>query len=357
MSSNSLHITRSNYEEYFLLYIDNELSGEDRRAVEAFAMLHPDLGEELDLLQGTTLETADISFLDKESLLADKMELSVIDESLLLYIDGELPAYQQKQVELELARNAAYKAQHDALLQTKLSPADAIVYPYKKELLRKEDSKRPLIWLRVAAAVIIVLGIGSFFLNGNKAANDTPVVANVLETKVPVITAVEPSVTLATEKEPAQTTNESGTGPVVAKTTSRKNTTPATTKHVRMNTLKVTDQQIAGITPPSHLDRIPEEVITARLQSRNTSVGEPSAQQTFNTGTVTPADVPSYTNHTAAKTEPSFASSMETKDDKEQGSVRGLLRKATRFIERRTGIKATDEDDRLLVGALAISLK
>jgi anti-sigma factor RsiW len=47
MSSNPLHITRSNYEEFFLLYVDGELSPEQCDAVEAFTALHPDLQEEL----------------------------------------------------------------------------------------------------------------------------------------------------------------------------------------------------------------------------------------------------------------------------------------------------------------------
>jgi hypothetical protein len=37
--------------------------------------------------------------------------------------------------------------------------------------------------------------------------------------------------------------------------------------------------------------------------------------------------------------------------------VKGLLRKATRVFERRTNIKATTDDDKLLIGAFAVSLK
>ena len=53
-----MSINRHNYEEFFILYLDNELSSEHRRQVELFVEQHPDLGEELQLLEQTRLETA-----------------------------------------------------------------------------------------------------------------------------------------------------------------------------------------------------------------------------------------------------------------------------------------------------------
>ena len=45
-----MQINRHNYEEYFILYMDNELGSTERRMVEDFVKLHPDLQEELDML-------------------------------------------------------------------------------------------------------------------------------------------------------------------------------------------------------------------------------------------------------------------------------------------------------------------
>ena len=44
-----MNINYHNYEECFILYMDNELSGDERRMVEAFVQQHPELKEELDL--------------------------------------------------------------------------------------------------------------------------------------------------------------------------------------------------------------------------------------------------------------------------------------------------------------------
>jgi anti-sigma factor RsiW len=123
MSSDYHHIipmlTRDNYEEAFLLYVDNELTPEQRNAVEAFVLLHPDLKEELDLLCGTKLSDRTPFFENKESLLADSMKVNTVDESLLLYIDNELPAWEKEAVEAQLQKDAAFAAQHALLLKTK----------------------------------------------------------------------------------------------------------------------------------------------------------------------------------------------------------------------------------------------
>ena len=62
-------ITRDNYEEFFLLYIDNELSVADREAVEQFIAHHPDLQKDWKaLLHCRLLPDEQLVFPDKELL-------------------------------------------------------------------------------------------------------------------------------------------------------------------------------------------------------------------------------------------------------------------------------------------------
>lgn len=77
-----MNLTRHNYEEYFLLYVDGELADSDRLAVEAFLQEHPDLGEEMDDLRRTVLSPADDVFTIDKTLfyrpLADEAGARVI---------------------------------------------------------------------------------------------------------------------------------------------------------------------------------------------------------------------------------------------------------------------------------------
>src|SRR5687767_14208397 len=104
-----MKINRHNYEEFFILYMDNELDAAGRREVELFIGKNPDLKEELDLLQQFRL-TPDTSivFEGKEDLMSAGMttiaptttiDLSNYEEWLVLYIDDELTQAQRKMAE------------------------------------------------------------------------------------------------------------------------------------------------------------------------------------------------------------------------------------------------------------------
>jgi len=154
-----MNINRHNYEEFFLLYVDKELSAAERKAVDMFVQENPDLQIELNLLQETVLSADDI-VLDKKDWLYMEEGVSALQEELLLYADEELTGNDKRAVEAMLATNKKARAEWAILKQTKLQADLDIVFADKQSLYRKEAGRVVgFRWWRVAAAAVL-LGFG-----------------------------------------------------------------------------------------------------------------------------------------------------------------------------------------------------
>jgi hypothetical protein len=337
-----INITRDNYEEYFLLYIDDELSATEKKMVDNFVLVNPDLSEEFDLLKGTKLDGDSILFGNKESLLSSRFEMDAVDESLLLFLDNELDEKERSRVEFELQNNPNYYNGYQQLKSAKLDPlTENITCPFKNELYHSESNRR-FVWLRIAAVAILLIGAGTLvILNTNR--NVEPPVAHYQKPPVQITSPFKP-----TEIAPAQQViaeEQAAIEPtekyIARKTSSQHEEHPAV-----QNPQQLPEQQIARLTP--------DEINTAR-----TNVIEPSHvagnSEKIKADTVTNQAISSY-NSIAGTTEAAPQTEPDGSNGK-QRSVRGLLRKATRFIEHRTGINAVNDDDKLLVGMVAINLK
>jgi hypothetical protein len=181
-------INLSNYEEYFLLYIDNELSKEECQAVEAFVHQYPHLAAELDMLQGAKLPPADAVVFSNKTTLYKVAENSInidnYEEYFLLHTDKELTATQEEEVEQFVLQHPQLQEEFLLMQRAKLVPEN-IEYP-DKDRLYKKPAKRviPLYLARmsVAASVagIIVL-VGSYLMNNN--SNHPQVAANTPQNK------------------------------------------------------------------------------------------------------------------------------------------------------------------------------
>jgi hypothetical protein len=163
-------ITRQNYEAYFLLYVDNELDLNERKAVEAFVEQNADLAEELVMLKQATLQPDEqIVFKYKTSLLQPVPESGPVNETnyeeyFVLYGDNELTNAEKELVEQFVYKHPQYQTEFELIQQVKLLPDNTLVYPDKNELYRTEEDRKvvPFPWRKLAVAAVLLLFMGGF---------------------------------------------------------------------------------------------------------------------------------------------------------------------------------------------------
>ncbi len=169
-----MNINRHNYEEYFLLYVDNELPAAEKNMVEAFIAQNPDLEEELLMLQQSIIQPDGVVFPDKKSLVKLLPADAGTEEKLLLLADNELPENEKQQFLTAIKNDKNLSAAWQLLQQTKLSPADSIVFEEKELLYRKEKNRVVAVkWWQLAAAALLIgaglWGTVSYLSKDNKS--------------------------------------------------------------------------------------------------------------------------------------------------------------------------------------------
>ena len=170
-------ITRDNYEEFFLLYTDNELSEAERHAVERFVAEHPDLRDEWEaLLQCKVSPDAHLIFPDRNALLKPEIEGSAYTGTLLSYIDGELNEEERSRIETVVHEQPHVAIELAVLRQTVSHPDPAVIFTEKDLLYKPETTRRviPMHWLRVGIAAAVAGAVAILLLLPSKPPVEKP---------------------------------------------------------------------------------------------------------------------------------------------------------------------------------------
>ncbi len=157
-----ININRHNYEEFFLLYADRELSAVNRMAVEQFVQENPDLAVELNLILDATLSADELMPMpEKESLIrnsSDEVHIGNYEEQFLLYIDQEMNEEERAEVERFVLQHPSLQESFMQLKQTVL-PVEPIQFPNKATLYKQEEERRVVPiwfnWQRFTAAAVL----------------------------------------------------------------------------------------------------------------------------------------------------------------------------------------------------------
>lgn len=355
-----MNINRHNYEELFLLYVDNELTAAQRMIVEAFVTSNPDLKEEFNLIQQSTFrsnETLNNGF--KTSLLKPVLdETGITQEQLLLYVDDELSLIEKSAVEKMIDANESLRKEFQWLQQSKQQADETIVFP-DKSILYKEVQPARIFFINqvsrrwaAAAAILFLLGSGIWLLM-NQPKNQTSPIANqptvIEENKNPSLQNIAPAIE-SNQQQVAQQKAEP-VQPVIAveeKNNSsvkliKQNSTVATNNSVNNKNINIIKQQ---------------EILIAKNEPQANSQTENNSTQSSNISTT-----PSVTQETNTAKTYSYASynNVENNEDEtillnedrqRRSGLKGLVKKAKRMIERKTGIQSTDSEVRFAVFAI-----
>ena len=365
-----MKIDRHNYEEFFLLYVDNELNVEQKKQVELFAQENPDLEEELVMLQQSRLIPDEAIVFDKKELLMKEENHSFInmnnyEEWLVLYLDNELNEEERREVEKFTSEHTHVQEELALFQQTKLQPEE-IVFPHKAFLYKKEERVRviSMSWWRVAAAAVLIIATGitiySVLNKGQKTTTGKEEIAlnkksqknnNTIDTVKPV-TNEQPQIKNIPAPPNEQPMEEVTVIAPVQNTKKTKQVTQQQDKNLvkqQNNHLPVSENQrtFAVTDDPEKRPALSNEINTTTItkpQIKNeVAISDKSHKQIFNDQPVTIAD--------PGTPDPVYARNTENK------KLRGFFRKATRFIERTTNINPANDDNKVLIGGMAINLK
>ena len=358
-----MKIDRHNYEECFILYWDDELTLSQKQAVENFVKENSDLQEEFNIL-GETRFTPDnkIQFEEKNFLLnTSAINITNYEEQLLNYIDDELSSAERKEIERTAEKFPLVQQELLLLQKTKLQP-EKIAFPDKSSLYRRERVRIiSMTWFRVAVAAAIILIAGFTVLqlvNTNTNSNTGPVVeAGEIKTQ-PVDKPEQPALTTADPKIPGKDLPKELA--IKADPPGDKKKTPLAKKEDLESANEIIDQKSIALNQPENINNLPKEGprTTAALTDGITPdvkvLEEKDATGVSTNGNdVIPVDLAN--SAVTLKDNPSLY--IPGPEKGRGGGLKELLRKTTRVFERRTKIQTTTEDNKLLVGVFAVSLK
>lgn len=351
-----MNINRHNYEEFFLLYVDNELTAGQRKIVDAFVASNPDLRPEFELIQQSTFTTdakLDEGFI--QSLLkpvAD--ESSISEEQLLLYVDDELNAAGKEAVEKELLSNVSLQKELQWLRRSKATADTSIVFP-DKSFLYKQAAPARVFYMSTAAkrwaaaaAVILLLGSAMWLMldkptdpvdpvatiNPSVAKEEkqstAPAVMKPNEEKQQQISTIQPTVTNET----------AGNKKAVIKQQINLAKTYTEKQQQQINIPTVESNTIAKVETPVTVHPENNSVTTSNKTET------PTVQPITNTANT--ISYASYNNDSNSEDE----QILFNEERQRRSGLTGFVKKAKRMFERKTGIQSSSSEVRFAVFAV-----
>jgi hypothetical protein len=370
-----MNINRHTYEEYFLMYIDNELTVQERNVVEVFIQQNPDLKQELVWLKESMLTADKIIFTDKASLLKSDAIHTDLQEKLLLLIDGELDTTATASIAEQIANDAALKNEWELLKQTKLPADDRIVFEHKNLLYINEDSKLVAMrWWKIAVAAMLI-GAG-LWGTVNYFQNKSTTITTLTASNIPITKAANTNKKVENKVDiPGKENEETNTAlNTIEQNKSSNKEVAAIVAAKTMNTNKLENsmqvtiekQQLVAqaIQPSNNLPKSYLENINNDQRNKNDVVSVPTVKRDIPTvidNSTNIADVNSIASN-ASFTENNKANNNitygfdEEEEQPKKSKVGGFFKKLNRVLQRNAKLK-TNSDKSINVANLSFAIQ
>lgn len=170
-------INSSNYEIYFLDYIDGRLDDESVRQLHAFLDQHPALKEELlQLTSESVLPPIALQMPGKDSLKRDALGCTALDYRMIALLENDLSQEDRSAFLKEVDADPRMQQQLKQWQQTVIAPNNDIVFKHKAQLKRLAAKvfllRRVLQYGAVAASLLL----GYFYLNDSTDVGVTAII-------------------------------------------------------------------------------------------------------------------------------------------------------------------------------------
>ncbi len=203
-----MQIDRSNYEIWFIDWLDGKLSDYQVEQIKLFLIENPGLKEDFEELTNVCLIPSDKVFPNKDHL---KKTISNISESqfeylCVAYLENDLSADHQAEIKESLEQDTEKKRTFELIQRIKLTPSE-VNYKLKNQLIRRTPSHR---FLRLSAIVLsaaasFALLIMTYFLMQRNLPDkiNTTARSNIADSSLQNSRAAEASEKIITDKKPA----------------------------------------------------------------------------------------------------------------------------------------------------------
>ena len=295
-----MEINQHNYEHYFLMYIDNELSAEEKAAVNDFIMQYPNYANKLETLQQLKISPDTLIYENKFSL----YKLSEQDQQCITYLENEMTNEEKASFENKLFANTSLqstvKQWQGAFLTT---PTNIEIAPnFKISLYKKSAQIKPLWatatfkrWVSVAAILVVVIGVRLFnaenkqeassFTNNNVGKTELNTKAVIETNKGADINVTKSAITLNKIRKEALS-------PIVAISAQGQNDYANSNLNSLNNTAYAAPNNEVAIVPKAAIDtKATNEISALPMEIPTTSISNVNEEAKNNFEAITPIQV------------------------------------------------------------------